>query len=376
MRYRPLGASGLRVSQLFLGAMTFAGGFAHGADRGEARRIVDAYAEAGGTVIDTAVNYRDGASEQIVGEVLAGRRDRFVLCTKYGVSRDRADPNAAGAHRKNLRLSLETSLRRLRTDYIDVYYLHLWDQLTPVEETIRALDDAVTAGKVLHLGLSDTPAWLAAKAATLAACRGWSPPVVLQARYSLVSRDAERELIPAAEALGMSVAAWSPLGGGVLSGKYTLPGGTRDGSRLSAGSVTEREHAIVRAVRAVAGELGASASAVALAWAMTRSRAVHPILGVRRLDQLQDNLHALNIQLPPESVAQLEAATGFEIGFPHDFITDMHTFVFGEAAERVDRATTTLGHGPNPRGADNTRRGCATSPSLAAPSTDIDMLAG
>jgi aryl-alcohol dehydrogenase-like predicted oxidoreductase len=198
---------------------------------------------------------------------------------------------------------------------------------------------------------------VAAQAATLAACRGWSPPVVLQARYSLVSRDAERELIPAAEALAMSVAAWSPLGGGVLSGKYTLPGGTPDSTRLSAGSVTEREHAIARAVRGVAAELGASASQVALAWAMTRSGAVHPILGVRRLDQLQDNLHALNIQLPPESVAQLNVATGFEIGFPHDFITDMHTFVFGEAAERVDHATTTLGQGPNSRGADNTDAG-------------------
>jgi aryl-alcohol dehydrogenase-like predicted oxidoreductase len=346
MRYRPLGASGLRVSQLFLGAMTFADGFAHGAGRGEAQRIVDAYADAGGNVIDTAVNYRDGASEQIVGEVLAGRRDRFVLCTKYGVSRDRADPNAAGAHRKNLRLSLETSLRRLRTDYIDVCYLHLRDQLTPVEETMRALDDAVTSGKVLYLGLSDTPAWVAAQAATLAHCHGWSPPAVLQAQYSLLSRDAERDLIPAAEALGMSLAAWSPLGGGVLSGKYTCPDGTQDSARLPAASITQRQHAIARAVRGVADELGASASQVALAWTMTRSRAVHPILGVRRLDQLEDNLQALSIQLPPESAQQLEAATGFEIGFPHDFIAGMHTFVFGEAAQRVDQAITVLGHVP------------------------------
>jgi aryl-alcohol dehydrogenase-like predicted oxidoreductase len=337
MRYRPLGGSGLRVSELFLGAMTFADGFAHGAGRGEAQGIVDAYADAGGNVIDTAVNYRDGASEQIVGEILAGRRDRFVLCTKYGVSRDRADPNAAGAHRKNLRLSLETSLRRLRTDYIDVLYLHLRDQLTPVEETMRALDDAVASGKVLHLGLSDTPAWVAAQAATLARCRGWSPPVVLQAQYSLLSRDAERDLIPAAEALGMSVAAWSPLGGGVLSGKYASPDGTQEGARLPADSITQRQHAIASAVRGVAGEIGASASQVALAWTMTRSPAVHPILGVRRLGQLQDNLQALSIQLPPESAAQLEAATSFEIGFPHDFIAGMQTFVFGEAAELVDQ---------------------------------------
>jgi aryl-alcohol dehydrogenase-like predicted oxidoreductase len=342
MRYRPLGVSGLRVSKLFLGAMTFADGFAHGASRAQAQRIVDAYAEAGGNVIDTAINYRDGASEQIVGEVLAGRRDQFVLCTKYGVSRDRADPNAAGAHRKNLRLSLETSLRRLGTDYIDVWYLHLRDRLTPVEETMRALDDAITSGKVLFIGLSDTPAWVAAQAATLAECCGWSRPVVLQARYSLLSREAERDLIPAAEALGMSLAAWSPLGGGVLSGKYAHPDGTQDGTRLPADSVTENHHAIARVVVAVAGELGVSPSQVALAWTMTRSEAVHPILGVRRLSQLEDNLQAASVRLPPESVAQLEAATSFEVGFPHDFIAAMHGFVFGEAAERVDDVATAL----------------------------------
>lgn len=336
MRYRPLGASGLRVSQLFLGAMTFSEGFAHGAGRAEAQRIVDAYAEAGGNVIDTAVNYRDGASEEMVGEIMAGRRDRFVLCTKYGVSRDRADPNAAGAHRKNLRLSLDTSLLRLRTDYIDVYYLHLRDRLTPIEETMRALDDAVTAGKVLHIGLSDTPAWVAAEATTMARCRGWVPVSVLQAQYSLVSRDAERDLIPAAEALGMSVTAWSPLGGGVLSGKYTGTSTPEGGTRLPADSISEREHAIARAVAAVADDLGASPSQVALAWTMTRSLVVHPIVGVRRLDQLQDNLQALSLRLPPESLEQLEAATGFEIGFPHDFIRDMQAFVFGDVADRVD----------------------------------------
>jgi aryl-alcohol dehydrogenase-like predicted oxidoreductase len=341
MRYRLLGTSGLRVSELFLGAMTFADGFAHGADRAEAQRIVDAYADAGGNVIDTAVNYRDGASEEITGEILTGRRDRFVLCTKYGVTRDPADPNAAGGHRKNLRLSLETSLRRLRTDHIDLYYLHLWDRLTPIEETMRALDDAVAAGSVLHIGLSDTPAWLAARAATLAQWRGWSPVVALQARYSLVSRDAERELIPAAEALGMSVAAWSPLGGGLLSGKYTRAGGPSGVSRLTADSIGEREHAVARAVQSVAEELGASPSQVALAWTMTVSRTVHPIVGVRRLDQLQDNLQALEVRLPGEAVRRLEASTGFEAGFPHDFIREMQTFVFGEVAKQVDQSAVT-----------------------------------
>lgn len=335
MRYRLLGTSGLRVSDLFLGAMTFAEGFAHGAGVEEARRIVDAYSEAGGNVVDTAVNYRDGASEEVVGEVLAGRRDQLVLATKYGVSRDPADPNAAGAHRKNLRLSLETSLRRLQTDYIDLYYVHLWDQLTPIEETMRALDDAVRAGSVLHVGISDTPAWVAAQANTFARGNGLTPFVATQARYNLLSRDAERDLIPSAEALGMSVAAWSPLGGGVLSGKFTRPGGTDSPSRLAAASITERDHAVAGVVQAVADELGATASQVALTWTMARSRFVHPILGVRTLDQLQDNLGAADLLLPSEALDRLEDATVFDIGFPHDFIRDMQGFVFGDAHVRT-----------------------------------------
>lgn len=338
MRYRLLGRSGLRVSQHFLGAMTFADGFAHGADREEARRIVDAYADAGGNVIDTAINYRGGASEEIVGEVLAGRRDRFVLATKYGVSRDPGDPNAAGAHRKNLRHSLETSLRRLRTDYIDLYYVHLWDQHTPIEETMRALDDAVRAGHVLHLGISDTPAWVAAQANTLARSHGWTPFSALQARYSLLSRDAERDLLPAAEAVGMSLAAWSPLGGGVLSGKFTRPDGPADEvTRIPAASIDERDLVVAQALQNVADELGATASQVALAWTTARSSTVHPILGVRRLDQLLDNLGALEITLPDEAIKRLETATGFEVGFPHDFIREMQGFVFGDAGALVDQ---------------------------------------
>src|SRR6266702_7504700 len=179
MRYRLFGASGLRVSELFLGAMTFGEQGGVGAPPEECRRILDAYADAGGNVIDTAINYRGGASEEILGELLSGRRDRFVLATKYTVSRDRGDPNAAGNHRKNLRASLETSLRRLRTSYIDIYWVHMWDRHTPAEETMRALDDEVRAGKVLYAGISDTPAWLIA------------------------------ELLPMAESTGMTVAAWS-----------------------------------------------------------------------------------------------------------------------------------------------------------------------
>ena len=207
MRYRLLGTSGLRVSELFLGAMTFGDASGPGAPPEKCRRMLDAYPEAGGNVIDTAVNYRGGESESIVGDLLDGRRDRFVVATKYTVSRDGADPNAAGNHRKNLILSLETSLRRLRTEYIDLYYVHIWDRHTPVEETMRALDDAVRAGKVLYVGISDTPAWVIANANTLATWRGWTPFVGLQVPYNLLKRDIERELLPMAEAFGMSVAA-------------------------------------------------------------------------------------------------------------------------------------------------------------------------
>ena len=201
MRYRLFGASGLRVSDLFLGAMTFGEQGGVGAPPAECARMLDAYADPGGNVIDTAINYRGGASEEILGDLLRGRRDRFVLATKYTVARDRDDPNAAGNHRKNLRLSLETSLRRLRTDYVDIYWVHMWDQHTPAEETMRALDDEVRAGKILYVGISDTPAWVISRANTLADWRGWTAFSGVQAPYSLLRRDIERELLPMAEAM-------------------------------------------------------------------------------------------------------------------------------------------------------------------------------
>ncbi|GAB3151046.1 aldo/keto reductase [Microbispora hainanensis] len=331
MRYRTLGASGLRVSELILGAMTFGEQGGVGAPLPECRRMLDLYAEAGGNMIDTAINYRDGASERILGELLEGRRESFVLGTKYTVSRDRADPNAAGNHRKNLRASLETSLRRLRTDYLDVYWVHMWDRDTPIEETMRALDDAVRSGKVLYVGISDAPAWIVSRANTLAQWHGWSPFIGLQVPYSLLQRDIERELLPMAESLGLGVTAWSPLGGGVLSGKYTRPGAPATGGRLKAESLSARDHAMSRVVQDVADDLGATPSQVAIAWTASRSRVIHPIVGARDLDQLRDNLAAADLTLPPESIARLEEATGFELGFPGDFISQTSPWVFGSA---------------------------------------------
>ncbi len=336
MRYRLFGQTGLRVSEAFLGAMTFGEQGGVGASPEECRRIVDAYADAGGNVVDTAINYRGGASEEIVGELLSGRRDRFVLATKYTVSRDRTDPNGAGNHRKNMRLSLETSLHRLRTDYLDIYWVHLWDRHTPIDETMRTLDDAVRAGKILYVGISDTPAWVAARANTLAEWRDWTPFAGLQVPYSLAKRDIERDLLPMAEQFGLTVAAWSPLAGGLLSGKFTRPGAAEEGTRLSAGSITERDHRLAGVVGEVAGDLGATAAQVAIAWTRAHSSAVHPILGARRVDQLLDNLGALDLALPAEAVDRLEAASGFGVGFPTDFIAETSPWVFGETHARLD----------------------------------------
>lgn len=337
MRYRLLGRTGLRVSELFLGAMTFGEQGGVGAPKEECARILDAYAEAGGNVVDTAINYRGGESETIVGELLKGRRDRFVLSTKYTVSRDSSDPNAAGNHRKNLTLSLETSLRRLGTDYVDIYWVHIWDRNTPVEETLRALDDAVRSGKVLYVGISDAPAWVVSRANTLAEWRGWTPFSALQVPYSLLNRDVERELLPMAEAFGMSVAAWSPLQNGILSGKYTRPGGVEPGTetRLSPEAIGDRERTVAEAVQLAADELGASPAQVAIAWTMAYSPAVHPVVGARRLEQLLDDLGAAELTLPAEVLTRLEAATDFRPGFPAEFLDDTSAWVYGAAGQRV-----------------------------------------
>jgi aryl-alcohol dehydrogenase-like predicted oxidoreductase len=318
MKYRLFGQTGLRVSEVFLGTMVLD-------DPGVTRRIIDAYADAGGNVLDTASAYGNG--EELLGSVVE-RRDRFVLATKYTLSRDARDPNAAGNHRKNLVLSLEQSLRRLRTDYIDVYWVHVFDRHTPIEETMRALDDAVRAGKILYVGVSDAPAWMVARANTLAQWRDWTPFAGLQVPYSLLQRDIERELLPMAEAFGMSVAAWAPLASGRLAG------GSR---RADPASLTPRDKAAAEAVRAVADELGATPAQVAIVWTRSRSAAVHPLVGVSSVDQLVENLGALDLVLPDEAVARLEAAVEFERGFPADFIAECEPspFVFGDHATAV-----------------------------------------
>jgi aryl-alcohol dehydrogenase-like predicted oxidoreductase len=339
MRSTLPGGTGLRVSELFLGAMTFGEQGGVGAPPEECARILDAYAEAGGNVIDTASNYRGGASEEIVGELLQSRRDRFVLSTKYTVTRDPGDPNAAGNHRKNLRLSLETSLRRLRTDYIDIYWVHMWDAGTPADETMRALDDQVRAGKILYTGISDAPAWVISRANTLAAWHGWTAFAGVQAPYSLLRRDIERELLPMAETLGLTLAAWSPLADGILSGKYARQGVLAgQPSRMDSANLTDHQHEVAALVGKIAAELGVTPAQVAIAWTRARSPVIHPIIGARRHGQLLDNLGAVGLDLPADALARLDAATQIDLGFPANFIRDTSHWVFG-AAESGDART-------------------------------------
>ncbi|HEY7489431.1 MAG TPA: aldo/keto reductase [Streptosporangiaceae bacterium] len=341
MRYRTFGRSGLRVSELFLGTMTFGEDWGWGAALDECRAIFTAYAEAGGNVIDTANRYTEGASERIVGELLGADRDRFVLSTKYTVTMDGADPNAGGNHRKSLTRSLEQSLTRLRTDRIDVFWVHIWDPHTPIEETMRALDDAVRAGKVLYVGISDTPAWVVSRANMLADLRGWTPFVGLQVPYSLVQREVERDLLPMAQTLGLSVAAWSPLAGGVLTGKFTRtpvtpsanPGPGPGATRVDPATISERDLRIARELDAVADQLDATSSQVAIAWTRTARPWVHPILGARRPDQLTDNLTAADLRLPEDALHRLTEASEIELGFPHDFIASTRSFVYGPVGE-------------------------------------------
>jgi len=227
MRYKLLGKSGLRVSELCLGTMTFGDDWGWGAPKNESRKIFDAFVEAGGNFIDTANNYTNGTSEKFVGEFTKGNRDRFVIATKYTLTERKSDPNFGGNHRKNMRRSVEGSLARLGTDHIDLLHLHMWDGMTPVEEVMRALDDLIRAGKVLYVGISDTPAWVVSEANMLADLRGWSRFTAYQGEYSLASRAPERDILPMTQALDMSFLAWGILEAGELTGKYNSPSGER-----------------------------------------------------------------------------------------------------------------------------------------------------
>ena len=352
LNYQPLGRSGLRVSDLCLGTMTFGDDWGWGAAKDEARKIYDAFREVGGNFIDTANIYTNGSSEKLVGEFIAGHREEVIVATKYtnaivGFSgQPGTDANAGGNQRKNMVQAVEASLKRLGTDYIDLYWLHVWDQMTPVEEVMRAFDDLVRAGKVLYVGISDAPAWVVAKSNTLAELRGWTRYVGLQIEYSLLERTVERELIPMAKDQQMTVLAWSPLRNGLLTGKY-LPENVKqseaEGSRMHSemmkgfGPVEESAHTTVREIVAVGKELGVSAAQVALAWLRYRPVPVIPIIGARKLTQIEDNIRSLDVKLSPEQLERLDKASPVSLGFPHDFMAldPVKAIVFGGMRDRI-----------------------------------------
>ncbi|MHA4851902.1 aldo/keto reductase [Rhodococcus sp. MSC1_016] len=319
MGMRVLGSSGLRVSELCLGAMTFGTEWGFGADEKTSRQIYSAFRDAGGNVVDTANNYTEGASESIVGRLVAGERDSVVLSTKFTLPTHKDDPNSGGSHRKSLRRSVETSLRRLDTDYVDLLWVHAWDQCTPVEETLRALDDLVRSGKVLAIGVSNTPAWVVSRSAAIAELRGWSAFCGMQVEYSLAARTPDRELLPMARAHGLAVYAWSPLARGILAGK--LPGGME---RLS----PSHQRGVNAAVE-IAEELGTTSARVALAWVLRQG--LMPSIGARTVTQIHDNLGALSVHLDDSHMERLDAATRVRLGYPHDFLHERRAMFSSDA---------------------------------------------
>ncbi|MFG2224562.1 aldo/keto reductase [Streptomyces sp. NPDC048644] len=322
MRYTLFGRTGLRVSELSLGTMTFGDPEGWGIGKETSARLVDAYADAGGNFIDTANNYTGGNAETIVGELLEGRRDTFVLATKYTCATRKGDPNAAGSHRKNLVQSLEASLRRLRTDHVDILWVHARDHFTPVDEVMRALDDVVRAGKALYIGVSDWPAWEIAQANTLADLRGWTSFAGSQLRYSLLERTPERELLPQARAFEQAVLAWAPLAAGKLTGKYRRG----ESGRLTADGQGDRPDATddvtLTAVLDIAEQGGWSPAQVALAWLRSRPGTVIPLIGATKESQLADNLGSVDVTLDADTLARLDAASEISLGFPHAFLRE------------------------------------------------------
>jgi aryl-alcohol dehydrogenase-like predicted oxidoreductase len=337
MRYKLLGHSGMRVSQLALGTMTFGEDWGWGASKEDSRKIFERYAEAGGNFVDTSCNYTNGTSERFVGEFVGTDRDHFVVATKYTLTSRPEDPNAGGNHPRNMVRSLEGSLDRLGTDHVDLLWLHMWDDTTPVEEVMRAFDVLVRSGKVLHVGFSDTPAWVVSRAVTIAELRGWPRPVAIQLPYSLADRSVERAELPMARSLGLGVTPWGLLEGGVLTGKYNSP--SDEPRRYGDDEQGEKELGLAMLLHEVAHEVGASAAQVAINWVRQQPGTMVPILGARRVDQLEDNLRCLEFELTDEQIARLTEASPISLGFPRSFLesSGVRRLIFGSTFDLIDR---------------------------------------
>ena len=355
--YVTLGRSGLRVSPLCLGAMTFGEDLGWGSSVEESQQIIDRFVELGGNFIDTANFYTLSHSEKIIGDHIGhnpARRDRLVIATKFSGNLYPGDPNGGGSGRKAVINACENSLRRLQTDYIDLYWLHIWDANTPIEETMAALDDLVRAGKVRYLGVSDTPAWKIAQANLIARFRGWSAFIGLQVEYSLLERTVEQELVPMAGEFGLGITPWSPLKSGVLSGKYTRRNEGRhkaDRGALVDEFLTEKTYAVVDELEIIAKEHETTVAGVALAWVHAQPAVTSIIIGARRLSQLEDNVGAVDVNLTAEELARLNDLTEPTFGFPHNMplatasITNGGTTVNGVSAPVSDYVMP-AGHQP------------------------------
>jgi len=352
--YVTLGWSGLRVSPLCLGAMTFGEDLGWGSSVDASNAMLDRYMDAGGNFIDTANMYTKGHSEKIIGDYLAkqpGKRDRMVISTKFSANHYVGDPNGGGSGRKSIINACEQSLRRLGTDYIDLYWLHNWDKHTPIEETMATLHDLVRAGKVRYLGVSDTPAWKVAQAQMIARFRGWTPFIGLQIEYSLLERTVEGELMPMAGELGMGVTPWSPLRGGLLSGKFTRQNAGAQPMRRMQGApqLPEQDYTIIDELTRVADELGTTPARVAIAWVQGRPGVTSTIVGASSPEQLDDNLRALEVVLTPDHVAALDALSTPTLNFPAPFLSQVSGIhgggatVNGEASDPVPYGVTEAG---------------------------------
>jgi aryl-alcohol dehydrogenase-like predicted oxidoreductase len=325
--YVTLGRSGLRVSPLCLGAMTFGEDLGWGSSVEESQQIIDRFVDLGGNFIDTANFYTKSHSEKIIGDHIGrhpARRDRLVIATKFSGNLYPGDPNGGGSGRKSLINACENSLRRLQTEYIDLYWLHIWDANTPIDETMAALDDLVRAGKVRYLGVSDTPAWKIAEANLTAGFRGWSSFIGLQIEYSLLQRTVEQDLVPMAEEFGLGITPWSPLAGGALSGKYTRSNAGQnksDRAALVEGFLNEKTYAIVDELEIIAKAHETNVASVALAWLHAQPAVTSIIIGARRLSQFEDNVRALDVNLTAEELARLNAITEPTFGFPQTMLT-------------------------------------------------------
>jgi aryl-alcohol dehydrogenase-like predicted oxidoreductase len=341
MRYKLLGKSGLRVSELALGTMTFGEDWGWGASKDVSLKIFNEYVNAGGNFIDISVNYTNGTAESFVGDFAASDRDHFVLATKYTLQRRRNDPNFGGNHRKNMMRSVETSLKRLQTDYIDLYWLHAWDFTTSIDEIMRGLDDLIRQGKVLYIGVSDSPAWVISASNIMADLRGWSQFVALQIRYNLADRAVERDLLPMAKAFGLAVTPWSILGAGMLTGKYNSASDEPKRNQKA----SEKHLGVAETVMAVAQEIGRTPSQVAINWVRqqtAKALPIIPVLGARSEAQIKDNLASLDFELTPEQVKRLTDSSPIDLGFPHDFLASdgVHDIIFAGTYSQIDNHHT------------------------------------